>query len=101
VSLCRRNSWAIALIRRSPVLIRNVLQLFQDAQREAAHHDIKIKTILSEGPVVASLVEALQKHYIDLLVLGIHPVRGLLGGLIASTTHELALRAACDILGVR
>jgi nucleotide-binding universal stress UspA family protein len=76
------------------------IELFQYAQREAAQHAITIKTILSGGPVIASLVEAVRKNHIDLLVLGIHPEQGLLGWLTASTAHELAQKAACDILGV-
>jgi nucleotide-binding universal stress UspA family protein len=78
----------------------SLVQLFQSAQREAARHALKIGTILSGGPVVVSLIEAVRKRHIDLLVLGIHPEQGLLGWLTASTAHELALRATCDILGV-
>jgi nucleotide-binding universal stress UspA family protein len=78
----------------------SLVQLLESAQREAAQHAIKIKTILSGGPVVASLIEAVRKNHIDLLVLGIHAEHGLFGWLTASTAHELALKAACDILGV-
>ena len=75
--------------------------LLESAQREAARHDIEIETILSDGPVVATLVEAVQRNHIDLLVLGIHPEQGLLRWLTVSTAHELAQKAACDLLGVR
>ena len=79
----------------------SLIQLLESAQREASHHAIEIRTILSGGSVVVSLVEAVRKNRIDLLVLGIHPEQGLLGSLTASTAHELAQRAACDVLGVR
>jgi nucleotide-binding universal stress UspA family protein len=75
--------------------------LLENAQREAARHDIEIKAILSGGPVVATVVEAVRRNDIDLLVLGIHPEQGLLGWLTASTAHELAQKATCDLLGVR
>jgi nucleotide-binding universal stress UspA family protein len=77
-----------------------LVQLLESSQREAARHDIEIKTILSDGPVVATLIKAVRENHIDLLVLGIHPEQGLLGWLNASTAHELAQKAACDILGV-
>jgi nucleotide-binding universal stress UspA family protein len=75
--------------------------LLKDARKEAASHGIEMKAILSGGPVVASLVDAVRKSHIDLLVLGIHPEQGLSGWLNASTAHELAQKARCDILGVR
>ena len=77
------------------------LRLLESAQRQASQHSIKMKTILSDGPVVASLVEEVRKSHIDLLVLGIHSEQGLAGWLSPSTAHELAQKAACDILGVR
>jgi nucleotide-binding universal stress UspA family protein len=79
----------------------SLVQLLETAQREGAQHAMEVKTILSDGPVVVSLVEAVRKNQIDLLVLGIHPEQGLLGWLTASTAHELAQKAACDVLGVR
>jgi nucleotide-binding universal stress UspA family protein len=79
----------------------SLAQLLETAQREGAQHAMEVKTILSDGPVVVSLVEAVRKNQIDLLVLGIHPEQGLLGWLTASTAHELAQKAACDVLGVR
>jgi universal stress protein A len=74
--------------------------LLQNAQQEAAQHAVNVETILSGGPVVVSLVEAVRKKHIDLLVLGIHPEHGLSGWLTASTAHELAQKASCDVLGV-
>lgn len=79
----------------------SLVQLLEGAQRETAQHAIRIETILSGGPTVGSLVEAARKNHIDLLVLGIHPEQGLLGWLTVSTAHELAQKAACDILAVR
>ncbi|MGA3046901.1 MAG: universal stress protein [Terracidiphilus sp.] len=76
------------------------IELLELAQREAAQHAIRIETALSEGPVVVSLIEAVQKNQVDLLVLGIHHDKGLLEWLYGNTTHELAQRAICDILGV-
>ena len=75
--------------------------LLESAQREAARHEIEIETILSDGPVVATVVEAVRQNHIDLLVLGIHPEQGPLRWLTASTAHELAQKATCDLLGVR
>ena len=77
------------------------VELLERARREAAQHALKIETILSDGPVVVSLVEAVRKNHIDLLVLGIHPKQGMLGWLTPSTAHELAQEVACDVLGVR
>lgn len=76
------------------------VELLESARREAAQHAVEIGTILSDGPVVASLTEAVQKNHIDLLVLGIHSQQGLLGWLSSSTAHELAQRAVCDVLEV-
>jgi nucleotide-binding universal stress UspA family protein len=77
------------------------VRLLENAQREGARHDIEIKAILSDGPVVATVVEAVRQNDIDLLVLGIHPEQGLLDWLTGSTAHELAQKATCDLLGVR
>lgn len=76
------------------------IELLEMARREAAQHRIKINTALSDGSVVVSLIEAVQKNQVDLLVLGIHHEHGLLGFLSDNTTHKLAQRATCDILGV-
>jgi nucleotide-binding universal stress UspA family protein len=75
-------------------------ELLQRARREAAQHAIEIDTVLSDGPVVVSLIEALRKKHIDLLVLGIHPEQALARWLTSSTAHELAEKAECDVLGV-
>ncbi len=75
-------------------------ELLEMARREAKRHDIEIETVLSSGSVTASLMEAVRMNHIDLLVLGIHPGHDLPGWLSSSTTHRLAERATCDILGV-
>jgi nucleotide-binding universal stress UspA family protein len=99
-------AYAAAISSEALQMIKNdeqdaIVKLFRNAKREAAQHAIEIKAILSGGPVVGSLIEAVQENHIDLLVLGIHPEQGLLGSLTPSTAHELAQKAACDILGVR
>ena len=75
-------------------------ELLEMARREARQHDIEIETVLSSGPVTDSLFEAVRDKHIDLLVLGIHFDHGLTGLLSSSTAHELAEKAACDVLGV-
>ena len=77
------------------------VELLESARREASQHAIEIETILSGGPIVESFVEAVRKNSIDLVVLGIHPERSLMGWLTTSTSHELAQKAACDVLGVQ
>jgi nucleotide-binding universal stress UspA family protein len=74
--------------------------LLEVARREGAQHAIEIETVLSCGSVVISICEAMRKNQADLLVLGIHPGKDLLGWLSRGTAHELALRATCDVLGV-
>jgi nucleotide-binding universal stress UspA family protein len=74
--------------------------LIEMARKEAAQHSIEIETVLSNGPVVISLFEAVRTNDIDLLVLGIHSEHSVLGWLSGSTAHELAMGATCDILGV-
>ncbi|HUN86645.1 MAG TPA: universal stress protein [Terracidiphilus sp.] len=74
--------------------------LLEIARREARQHDIEIETVLSSGPVIDSLFEAVRTNHIDLLVLGIHPGHGLPGFLSSGTAHELAEGAQCDVLGV-
>lgn len=74
--------------------------LLEMARREAIQHDIEIETVLGDGSVMVSLSDAVKMNHIDLLVLGIHPDRGLPGWLSSSTAHELAVNATCDVLGV-
>jgi nucleotide-binding universal stress UspA family protein len=93
------SSEALQMIKRDEQ--DRLVGLLENARREATRYDIKVKTILSDGPVVATVVEAVRRNDIDLLVLGIHPEQGLLGWLTASTAHELAQKATCDLLGVR
>ena len=93
------SSEALQMIKRDEQ--DSLLGLLESARREAARHDIKIKTILIDGPVVTTVLEAVRQNQIDLLVLGIHPDQGLLRWLTASTAHELAQKATCDLLGVR
>jgi nucleotide-binding universal stress UspA family protein len=75
-------------------------ELLETARSEAAQHAIKIETVLSDGPVMVSLFEAVQTNHIDLLVLGINPNQDLLGWPSGSIAHELAVRVPCDVLGV-
>jgi nucleotide-binding universal stress UspA family protein len=74
--------------------------LLERARGEAIRQDIQIETVLSSGPVLDSLFEAVRMNHIDLLVLGIPPDHEWLGWLSGSTAHELAVGAPCDILGV-
>lgn len=74
--------------------------LLETARREARQHDVEIETVLSNGPVTVSLLDAVRINHIDLLVVGIHPDHDLPGWLSDRTAHELAERATCDVLGV-
>jgi len=93
------SSEALQMIKRDEQ--DSLVGLLESARREVARYDIKIKTILIDGPVVAAVLEAVRQNQIDLLVLGIHPEQGLSRWLTASTAHELAQKATCDLLGVR
>lgn len=98
--------FAGALSPEAPQVIRSdehesFVQLLEIAHRTGSQYSVQVDTIVTDGPVVDSLVEAVRKHQIDLLVLGIHPEQGLLGWLTASTAHELAQKAVCDVLAVR
>jgi nucleotide-binding universal stress UspA family protein len=74
--------------------------LLERARREARQQEIEIETISRSRRVTGSLFEAVQLNYIDLLVLGIHPDRGLAEWLSSSAFHEIAETATCDVLGV-
>ncbi len=74
--------------------------LLEMARREAAQHAIEIETVLVDGSVVASLIDAVRSNHVDLFVLGIHPDGDLLGWLTGSSAHKLAQGAPCDVLGV-
>jgi len=93
------SSEALQMLKRDEQ--DSLVGLLESARREAARYDIKIRTILIDGPVVATVLEAVRQNQIDLLVLGIHPEQGLWRWLTASTAHELAQKATCDLLGVR
>jgi len=75
-------------------------ELLEMARREGRDHDIEIETILSSGSIQGSLMEAVRKKNIDLIVLGIHRDHDLPEWLSSSTAHELAEGAPCDVLGV-
>ncbi|MGO8708089.1 MAG: universal stress protein [Terracidiphilus sp.] len=76
------------------------VELLQRARSEGAQRAVEVETVLSDGPVVSSLTNAVRKHHIDLLVMGIHPELTPFGWFTASTAHELAVKATCDVLGV-
>ncbi len=68
-----------------------------EARRLATDAGVPFSAELVDGDEVGSIVGSAVKHRVDLLVLGLHRHRWLVG----HTAQDLAERAPCSLLGVK
>lgn len=99
-------SYVSAVAPDVPHLLKAERQSFyQDMQSRAKElaerAGVPIDTRLVEGDEVESLVQAVQQLRPDLLVVGLRRDPGGISSLLGGTAHHLALRAECDLLGIR
>lgn len=78
-----------------------VNSLLQEAHALAAESGITITAEAVVGDEVEAIVEAVNRHGCDLLVVGLRRHPGLLERLAPSTGKSLSEKAPCSILGVR
>ena len=75
--------------------------LLQEAHERAAAAGITITTESVVGNEVDAIVDAVNRHRCDLLVVGLRRHPGLLERIAPGTGSSLTARAPCSILGVR
>ena len=68
------------------------------AERAAAHGATKIERAAVPGEPVKSLINALEKHQADLLVVGNRGLNTLAGRLLGSVPATVSRRSPCDVL---
>lgn len=68
-----------------------------EARRQAERIGVVLSTELVNGEEVSSIIACAIRHESDLLVLGLHKHRSLMG----TTAHDVVDRAPCAFLGVR
>ena len=72
-----------------------------EATAEAKLHRIKLTIHVSAGHAVPRIVEAIEQHHFDLLVVGFMGHTALYNRLIGGTTDRLVEMAPCSVLVVK
>ncbi len=99
-------SYVSAVAPDVPVLPTNQRRAFyadlhRRAKDTAEREGIHLHAELVEGEEIEGLLQAIDQVRPELLVVGLRREPGGLSGFIGGTAHQLALRAQCNILGIR
>jgi nucleotide-binding universal stress UspA family protein len=76
-------------------------EVIAKATAEAKSHHIKLTTHVSAGHAVPRIVETIEQHHFDLLVVGFMGHTALYNRLIGGTTDRLVEMAPCSVLVVK
>ncbi|MGZ6826248.1 MAG: universal stress protein [Mycobacteriales bacterium] len=68
------------------------------ADRAQASGTVNVETLAVEGDPVEALVSTVEKHKVDLLVVGNRGLNSLAGRLLGSVPAAIMHKAACDVL---
>lgn len=76
-------------------------EVIAKAQAEAKSHHFKLTTLVLAGHAVPRIIETIEQHRFDLLVVGFMGHTALYNRLIGGTTDRLVEMAPCSVLVVK
>lgn len=79
---------------------RKLDEMFKEAMKDERFKDIHVDTVLVTGMVKASIIEFVDSHNIDFIVMGSMGVSALRKRLFGSNSTDIALRASIPVLVV-
>jgi len=83
------------------VLEPKALKTEMEALAASRDHDVQIDAKICYGEPSNEILDFAENHAIDLIVMGAHGKRGLLGVLVGNTADHVMRKATCPVLMVR
>ncbi|MBD3289483.1 universal stress protein [candidate division KSB1 bacterium] len=77
------------------------VEAMKEFRKKAGHEDVSTKYIITEGRAAREIIEYLENHPVDLIVIATHGLTGIEHFLLGSTTEKVIRRAKVPVLTVK